>query len=84
MAIPIGETVLVAGELLLAQGSDSRIEALRGQWNLMVLDSKVVLPRTALAPWGTRHHGHGGYGCGCQELADLHRVVAGHDCNAVE
>lgn len=47
----IGETALQAGDLLLVQGPESRIEALRGQWDLMLLDSKVTLPRTPLAPW---------------------------------
>ncbi|MEP6548215.1 MAG: SLC13 family permease [Gammaproteobacteria bacterium] len=47
----IAETVLRSGDLLLVQGPESRIVELRGKWDLLVLDSRVVLPRTPLAPW---------------------------------
>ncbi len=47
----LAEVVLQAGDLLLVQGPESRIAAMRGQWDLMMLDSKMVLPRTPLAPW---------------------------------
>lgn len=50
-AVDIGEIALQAGDLLLAQGPESKIAQIRGQWDLMMLDSKLLLPRTPLAPW---------------------------------
>jgi di/tricarboxylate transporter len=47
----MAEVPLQAGDLLLVQGPESRLEAIRGQWDLMMLDSRQVLPRTPLAPW---------------------------------
>jgi di/tricarboxylate transporter len=47
----IATTRLLSGDLLLVQGPESGIERLRGQWDLMVLDSKLLMPRTPLAPW---------------------------------
>ena len=50
-ATGIVDTPLQAGDLLLVQGVESRVEAIRGQWDLMMLDSRLVVPRTPLAPW---------------------------------
>lgn len=50
-AVDIGEITLQAGDLLLVQGPESKIAQIRGQWDLMMLDSKLILPRTPLAPW---------------------------------
>lgn len=47
----LSEVSLQAGDLLLVQGPESNIDAIRGQWDLMMLDSRQVLPRTPLAPW---------------------------------
>ena len=47
----LAEVILQPGDLLLVQGPESRIAAIRGQWDLMTLDSKLILPRTPLAPW---------------------------------
>jgi len=50
-AADLADIVLQAGDLLLVQGPETRISGIRGQWDLMVLDSKQILPRTPLAPW---------------------------------
>ncbi len=50
-ATDLADVVLQPGDLLLAQGPEPRIAAIRGQWGLLVLDSKHILPRTPLAPW---------------------------------
>lgn len=47
----LANVTLLSGDLLLVQGSESRLDAMRGQWDLMMLDSKLILPRTPLAPW---------------------------------
>jgi di/tricarboxylate transporter len=47
----IGNTRLQAGDLLLVQGTEPRLESLRSQWDLMMLDSRLAIPRTPLAPW---------------------------------
>jgi hypothetical protein len=47
----VAEIRLQAGDLLLIPGPEPRIEAMRGQWDLMMLDSKLIMPRTPLAPW---------------------------------
>jgi di/tricarboxylate transporter len=47
----LADVVLQAGDLLLVQGPESRVAAVRGQQDLMVLDSRQILPRTPLAPW---------------------------------
>lgn len=46
----IGDILLLPGDLLLVQGPLSKLEALRGQWDLMMLDSRVTVPRTPKAP----------------------------------
>ena len=46
----IGDIVLLPGDLLLVQGPLPKLEALRGQWDLMMLDSRVTIPRTPKAP----------------------------------
>jgi di/tricarboxylate transporter len=46
----IGDIQLAPGDLLLAQGPLAKLEALRGQWDLMMLDSRVTMPRTPKAP----------------------------------
>ena len=51
LATGIADTTLQAGDLLLVQGAESRLEAMRGQWDLMMLDSRLAVPRTPLAPW---------------------------------
>jgi len=46
----IGDTQLSAGDVLLVQGAQDRIERLRGRQDLMLLDASLVLPRSPLAP----------------------------------
>ena len=46
----IGDILLAPGDLLLVQGPLAKLEALRGQWDLMMLDSRVTMPRTPKAP----------------------------------
>lgn len=50
-AAAMADVPLQAGDLLLVQGPESRLQAIQGQWDLMMLDSRQVLPRTPLAPW---------------------------------
>jgi di/tricarboxylate transporter len=47
----IAAVTLRSGDLLLVQGPDSHMEAMRGQWDLMMIDSKLIVPRTPLAHW---------------------------------
>jgi len=47
----VADIILQSGDLLLVQGSEPKLEAMRGQWDLMMLDSKMIVPRTPLAPW---------------------------------
>jgi len=47
----IGDVTLQAGDLLLIQGSERHLTELRSQRELMMLDSRLTLPRTPLAPW---------------------------------
>jgi di/tricarboxylate transporter len=46
----IGEATLRAGDVLLVQGGDEAIRALRTRARLLVLDRSYELPRTRLAP----------------------------------
>jgi di/tricarboxylate transporter len=50
-AMDLAQVSLQAGDLLLVQGPESHIARIGGQWDLMTLDSKHILPRTPLAPW---------------------------------
>ena len=47
----LAQVSLQAGDLLLVQGPESHITRIGGQWDLMTLDSKHILPRTPQAPW---------------------------------
>ncbi len=47
---PIVDTPLNEGDILLAQGPKDRIDRLREQKSLLVLDATLVLPRSPLAP----------------------------------
>lgn len=47
----VGDVKLQAGDLLLVQGPESRIDGLKKQPDLMILDSSLMIPRTPLAPW---------------------------------
>jgi di/tricarboxylate transporter len=49
-AVDIAGTPLSAGDVLLVQGSADRVEQLRGQSDLMLLDATLMLPRSPLAP----------------------------------
>jgi di/tricarboxylate transporter len=46
----IASTPLSAGDVLLVQGAADQIERLRGRSDLMLLDGKLVFPRSPLAP----------------------------------
>jgi di/tricarboxylate transporter len=46
---PIGEVPLAAGDVLLVQGRDKRLKALKSEPHLLVLDSSLQLPRSPLA-----------------------------------
>jgi di/tricarboxylate transporter len=50
-AAAMADVPLQAGDLLLVQGPESHLKDIQGQWDLMMLDSRQVLPRTPLAPW---------------------------------
>lgn len=50
-AMNLAQVPLQAGDLLLVQGPESHITRVGGQWDLMTLDSKHILPRTPQAPW---------------------------------
>jgi di/tricarboxylate transporter len=47
----IGDARLESGDVLLVQGSQERIAALRSVPHLLLLDSIVSMPRSPLAPW---------------------------------
>jgi di/tricarboxylate transporter len=47
--LPIGDVPLSAGDVLLVQGRDKRLRALKAEPHLLVLDSTVQLPRSPLA-----------------------------------
>ena len=49
-AIDIARTPLSAGDVLLVQGTANRVEQLRSQTDLMLLDASLTLPRSPLAP----------------------------------
>ncbi len=46
----IGDVVLAAGDVLLAQGAESEIAAIKASGRVLVLDGKIDLPRTSRAP----------------------------------
>lgn len=50
-AAEIRDVVLLPGDLLLVQGPESRLARPGAEWDLLVLDSRLTLPRTPLAPW---------------------------------
>lgn len=47
----LGEVPLAAGDVLLVQGTNERLERLKAEPNLLMLDSSLQLPRSPLAPW---------------------------------
>jgi di/tricarboxylate transporter len=47
--LPIGDVPLAAGDVLLVQGRDKRLRALKAEPHLLVLDSTLQLPRSPLA-----------------------------------
>ncbi|MEZ5458114.1 MAG: SLC13 family permease [Steroidobacteraceae bacterium] len=47
----IGEVPLSAGDVLLVQGTNERLEKLKQDPQLLMLDSNLQLPRSPLAPW---------------------------------
>lgn len=47
----VGDVRLAAGDVLLVQGPDEQLEALRNLGHLMLLTGQVGLPRSPLAPW---------------------------------
>ncbi|HET7204180.1 MAG TPA: SLC13 family permease [Steroidobacteraceae bacterium] len=47
--LPIGDVPLTAGDVLLVQGRDRRLRALKAEPHLLVLDSNLQLPRSPLA-----------------------------------
>jgi di/tricarboxylate transporter len=49
-AVDIPGTPLSAGDVLLVQGTADRVEKLRGESHLMLLDASLALPRSPLAP----------------------------------
>jgi di/tricarboxylate transporter len=46
---PINEVPLAPGDVLLVQGENQRLEALKSESNLLMLDSSLQLPRSPLA-----------------------------------
>lgn len=46
---PIGDVPLAPGDVLLVQGENKRLEALKSEPNLLMLDSSLQLPRSPLA-----------------------------------
>lgn len=47
----IGEVPLAAGDVLLVQGTNEKLEKLKQDPQLLMLDSNLQLPRSPLAPW---------------------------------
>lgn len=47
----LGSATLAAGDVLLVQGPGDRIDRLRESSELMLLDSRLQLPRSPMAPW---------------------------------
>ncbi len=46
----VGDVVLAAGDVLLAQGAETEIAAIKASGRVLVLDGKIDLPRTSRAP----------------------------------
>jgi|CXWL01.1.fsa_nt_gi di/tricarboxylate transporter len=49
--LDVGDIRVAAGDVLLVQGPVERIAGLRREPDLLLLDSRVPLPRSPLAPW---------------------------------
>jgi di/tricarboxylate transporter len=47
----IGDVPLAAGDVLLVQGPNARVSALKSDAHLLMLESSLQLPRSPLAPW---------------------------------
>ncbi len=50
IAKDVSDVVLAAGDVLLAQGAESEIAAIKASGRVLVLDGKIDLPRTSRAP----------------------------------